>query len=152
MLEFSAFTPTYPIHAMKSSLLAALMLAAVLQACAVNMHHGTRVTEAQTMTFEVGVTTQDDVIAALGKPSWSTVYPSGEKSIAYMSSTSRINPPSPATLSGAKPRTELVGVETTGFIFDANSKLVKIIRTPASAASGTPPPAGEGAAKQPTQP
>ncbi len=125
--------------------IAAALLIAGLQACAVNMHHGTQVTEAQAGSFKIGVTTQDEVIAALGKPSWSTVHPSGEKSIAYMSSTSRINPPSFAVLSGAKPSTELTGVETTGFIFDPNSRLLRIIRTPPGNAAHSPQPGASAA-------
>lgn len=116
----------------KSTLIAALV--ASLLGCAIEMHHGTAVTEAQASSFTVGVATPDDVVKSLGNPSWSATRPNGEKVVGYGRSTSRINPPSFATLTGGSPRTEFLGMETTMFVFDTNSKLIRVERPPATQA------------------
>ena len=72
--------------------------------------------------------TRDDVIASLGKPSWSVTRPTGERVIGHVRSTSRINPPSAGTLIGTEPKVEFVGMQTTRFVFDADSNLLRIER------------------------
>ena len=116
------------VSSSKAILVAALL--AGLQGCAVEMHHGTQVTEAQANSFTIGTTTLDDVVKSLGTPSWSAIRPTGEKVIGYSRSTSRINPPSVATLTGGAPRSEFLGLETTMFVFDTSSKLIRVERPP----------------------
>lgn len=109
----------------KRSILIAAMVAS-LQGCAIDIHHGEFVTQAQVDSFTVGTTTVDDVLKSLGNPSRTTTRPNGEKVIFYSGFTSRINPPSIATLTGTSPRNEFVGAETTSFVFDTSSKLIRV--------------------------
>ena len=101
-----------------------------MHGCAIEMHHGTQVTDAQVNSLRIGTTTHDEVVKSIGSPSWSAIRPNGEKVIGYARSTSRINAPSFATLTGAEPRTQFLSLETTMFIFDNDSKLIRVERPP----------------------
>lgn len=105
-------------------------LVANLHGCAVELHHGTQVSQAQAKSFVIGATTFDEVVSSVGAPSWSATRPNGEKMIGYGRSTSRINPPSLETLAQGAPPTELVSVEMTIFVFDTSSRLIRVERAP----------------------
>jgi len=115
--------------------LVASLMAIGLTACAIDVNHGTFVSDEQVRPFVLGATSMDEVITALGNPTATRKLPDGSTRIVYMHSHSRINPPSLATLVGNAPRIELVGTDVRVFFFDANSRLMDFSGRETSAAS-----------------
>jgi YD repeat-containing protein len=96
--------------------------AALLAGCT---SYGTEITEAQANQFEKGKSTEEDVIAKLGRPSaMSALLPDGSHSITYSYSRLQMSAASYIPVVGALAGETNASVTVYSFTFDAGHRLI----------------------------
>lgn len=102
--------------------IALLIIPVILTAC---MSFGTKVDPDQALQFKKGITTEADIVAALGAPNQRSTKPDGSNSIAYMSMGS--TPDAALFIPYIGPFVGKVESKTTAvrFTFDPNGRLLE---------------------------
>ncbi len=125
-----------------------LALYGCLAGCAAT---GTKVTEQQAQSFRVGVSTYDDVVAALGAPTTTTLASNGTRTAVYSYASVRAQPQNLIPYLGPL----VAGYDTqssaVAFTFDQRGVLSGTTSSQSGAATGANLAAGANAATQPYQ-